>query len=197
MTRRAVTRMCENVTVMLNRNLPIVVIVISVTVNLLLATKLMRAQQPVATGVAIGSAIESFEGESPEGHRVMVDFRQPTILYYFSPSCSWCERNWSNVRDFVTQTRGRYRFVGISTAAVPEDFLRARQLQIEVAAKLSPETARRYKLNGTPQTIIVSSSGHVLQTWTGAYQGSQAREIEMYFGLSLPGLTSPQTSHRP
>ena len=53
---------------------------------------------------------------------------------------------------------------------------------------LSPETLKTYKLGSTPQTIVISSEGKVLQDWARAYVGEQQKQIEVYFHVSLPGL---------
>jgi hypothetical protein len=49
----------------------------------------------------------------------------------------------------------------------------------------------KYRLGGTPQTIVISTDGKVLQNWVGAYADKQQMEVEKFFGLTLPGLTPP------
>jgi hypothetical protein len=51
-----------------------------------------------------------------------------------------------------------------------------------------PETLKAYKLRSTPQTIVVSPEGKVLQNWVGAYVGGQKSQVEAFFHVSLPGL---------
>jgi peroxiredoxin len=181
------------------RHFPLLVLGLSITVNVLLASRLLRAQQPTAPKLNVGAMAQPFVGQSVDGNVVRVDYQSamPTILYYFSPSCGWCERNWANVRALTQQTRGRFRFVGISTTAVSAEFLRERHLDFEVAANLSPAVASSYGLGGTPQTILVSADAQVLQNWVGAYVGTQARDVESYFGLRLPGLVSRPVAPRP
>jgi hypothetical protein len=48
----------------------------------------------------------------------------------------------------------------------------------------------QYGLGSTPQTIIVSLDGKILQNWVGAYTGDRRAEVERFFGVSLPGLTA-------
>ena len=53
---------------------------------------------------------------------------------------------------------------------------------------LSPETLKTYKLGSTPQTIVISPEGKVLQDWVGAYVGDQKSQVEAFFQVTLPGL---------
>ena len=80
----------------------------------------------------------------------MVDYQvaTPTILYHFSPSCSWCERNWENVRTLIRETRGRYRFVGISTTPVSAAFMHEHQLDFEVADSVIQVISRSRRARG-------------------------------------------------
>ena len=177
------------------RHVPLIVLACSIAVNVMLASRLLRAQQPAAPTLRVGTVMPPFVGKSVDGDDVRIEYTDaiPTVLYHFSPSCGWCERNWANVRALTKQTHGRVRFVGIATTTVTSAFLRERQLDFDVASEVSPEVARQYGLGATPQTILVSAEGRVVTHWTGAYTGSQAREVESYFGLRLPGLVSPVT----
>jgi hypothetical protein len=61
-------------------------------------------------------------------------------------------------------------------------------LEIPVYSALSPETLKNYKLGSTPQTIVVSADGEVLQNWIGAYVGEQKSQVEAFFHVTLPGV---------
>ncbi len=43
--------------------------------------------------------VDPIEVQSPAGQRrsVRFDAGLPTVVYFFSPTCGWCERNWDNV----------------------------------------------------------------------------------------------------
>jgi hypothetical protein len=49
-------------------------------------------------------------------------------------------------------------------------------------------TIAAYKLNGTPETMLVSSQGIALRVRKGAYADSTQREVAEYFKVNLPGL---------
>jgi peroxiredoxin len=199
MTRR-VPRRVRQATAHVGRHLPLVVLALSVTVNVLLAHRLLGAAAPAARGLEVGSVVEPFAGVAVGGIPITIEYPNtlPTVLYYFSPACSWCERNWANIRALVAETKGRYRFLGVSPVAVTPDFMRQHQLDFETATGISPEVAKQYAFGGTPQTMVISADRRVLHIWSGAYTGLQRQEVEGYFGIQLPGLgpASPPT-HRP
>jgi peroxiredoxin len=169
-------------------------LVLSVMLNVGLARKLVTSRQTVGRTLALGATLRPFDGASVIGQRVRVayDGRQPTIIYHFSPTCGWCERNWDNVRALISQTTGRYRFVGVSKSRPTTEFMRERTLGFEVVADLPDEIVRSYGLGGTPETIVVSEGGRVLKTWFGVYDGAQLKEIESYLRMRLPGIASPR-----
>jgi len=57
---------------------------------------------------------------------------------------------------------------------------------------LKTNTTQAYKFGGTPQTLVISSDGHVQKNWMGAYAGATKSEIEAYFEVHLPELASKQ-----
>jgi hypothetical protein len=128
--------------------------------------------------------------KSLSGEARSVEFAgaQPTVLYYFSPNCHWCERNWSNVRTLAAQTRNRYRFIGISTTDQVSAYLAERDLSFETVTGIPESVLRRYGIGGTPRTIVISQQGRVLGDWLGAYSTATQLAVERFFGVSLPGL---------
>jgi hypothetical protein len=121
---------------------------------------------------------------------------RPTVLYIFTPPCTWCARNVDNLKTLVDKEGGYYRFIGLalSEQALPE-YVAKNDLKLPVYSGLSPETLKAYRLGGTPQTIVISPEGKVLEDWSGAYVGDQKSQIEAFFHVSLPGLREmPKTA---
>lgn len=116
----------------------------------------------------------------------------PTVLYYFSPVCGWCERNWRNVAAVERQTQGRFRFLAVSTTPDVQRIRAAHAIGFEIYSGLSEEARRAHGFIGTPHTIVLSPEGQVLKAWAGAYNERVGREIAAYLQVSLPGLT-PRT----
>jgi peroxiredoxin len=103
----------------------------------------------------------------------------------------WCERNKANL-DKLTELRGNdFRFIGLSlTEAGLKEYVERHHLNFPMYTRLTLETIRSLGLGSTPQTIVISPEGRVLKNWTGAYTEHLQPEVEAYFGIRLPGLTS-------
>jgi peroxiredoxin len=167
----------------------------SVTLNLVQADRLRAEASPTAQPAA-GTAMPALRVRSLDGQLVDITFRdRPVILYYFSPTCAWCERNWVNVKAIVAATEGKYRFIGLTSATSLGPFLRQRGLTFEVYTGLSPDAMRVYHFGGTPHTVLVSADGHVLHAWAGVYAGSQRADVERVFDVTLPGLSARSQGH--
>ena len=114
---------------------------------------------------------------------------KPTVLYVFTPSCSWCARNMDNLKTLIDKESGRYRFIALSlTDQGLAQYVSKNSLRLPVYSGLSPDTLKAYKLGSTPQTIVISREGKVLQDWAGAYVGDQKAQVEAFFHVSLPGI---------
>jgi len=94
-----------------------------------------------------------------------------------------------NFKRLLDTEGGHYRFIGLSLSeeAVAE-YVAKNGMKLPVYSGLSPETLKTYKLGSTPQTIVISPEGKVLQDWVGAYVGDQKSQVEAFFRVSLPGL---------
>jgi len=169
----------------------LVLLVASVGLNVFQAQRIAKykpgAVQPVA-----GTVIPALDLQTLDGRPVRLDFtNQPTILYYFSPKCGWCEKNWRNIKALAAGTERRYRFAAISSVADVKTFALERQLPFDVYTGLTPDAAKTLHFSGTPHTVIVSSRGTVEWAWAGAYTRTNQPDIEQRFGIVLPGIEVP------
>jgi peroxiredoxin len=172
-------------------------LVVSVAINIGLAQRLRQFNR-LGKGpdqvLKAGSGLAPFEAVDLNGQTHTVAYNQaskPTVLYVFTPTCSWCFRNMDNFKELVARTGTDYRFVGLSLSkeGLPE-YVAAHGLTIPIYSGLSTETKKNYKLGGTPQTIVVSPEGKVLQDWVSAYSGDQKSQVEAFFHATLPGITA-------
>ncbi len=109
----------------------------------------------------------------------------PTIVYIFSPDCSWCTRNLSNIKILLAQTKDKYRFIGLSLDSKGlQEYIAQHQLDFSIYTNLTEDTALAYK-GGTPRTFVVSDDGVILKSWFGAYNGENRKEVEDYFKIRL------------
>jgi hypothetical protein len=93
------------------------------------------------------------------------------------------------VRALINSSNDKYFFIGLSlTREKLSEYLNSHEYGIPVYTDLSNDFKTSYKLAGTPQTIVMSTDGKVIKSWTGAYSGPLKTEIEEYFNVTLPGL---------
>jgi peroxiredoxin len=167
-------------------------LVVSVGVNVLQAKRIRTLVDPELPAPAVlGHQAPAIPALTPRGEPATIQFDgRPTLVYYFSPSCPWCERNWANVRALAAAANGRYRVVAITADTHLGAFAQTHALNFEVYGGVSAESREAYGFHGTPQTVVVSSQGIVSHSWTGVFIGRQARQIESLFGVTLPGVTA-------
>ena len=175
-------------------------LVFSVSLNVLLARRVqslrVQSENRLAPLLTVGTLVPPITAERIDGKNETLTYSSspaPTVLYIFTPPCTWCARNMDNFKTLVEKGSGRYRFIGLSL----EDqglagYVKKYDLTLPVYARLSPQTKETYKLSGTPQTIVISSDGRVLQNWMGAYIGDRKSQIEAFFHVALPGIREPQ-----
>ena len=73
-----------------------------------------------------------------------------------------------------------------------QEFLASHHLDVPV---LLPSAATReaYGMSGTPQTIVLAPDGSVVRNWKGAYFNKTGSEVEGFFRIRLPGLSSTKS----
>jgi len=174
----------------------IVMLVASVALNVGLAHRLRQFNRLLGITkvepLQSGATVPPFRATDMEGHAQTVTYGEvskPTVLYILTPSCSWCARNMENFRQLVAQRNVDYRFIALSLSkeSLPE-YVATHKLTIPIYASPSVEMQTTYKLGGTPQTIVISTEGRVLQNWAGAYVDDQKSQIEAFFHVTLPGI---------
>jgi hypothetical protein len=171
---------------------------LSVVMNVLLAHKVRSLLEAKSGAVAqrllkVGEAVPPIEARLLGGNdQELLSYQgtnEPTVLYIFTPPCIWCARNMDNLKTLLDKERDHYRFIGLSLSEQGlEEYVGKNDMRIPVYSGLSPETVKTYKLRSTPQTIVISPEGKVLQDWAGAYVGDQKSQVEAFFHVSLPGL---------
>jgi peroxiredoxin len=153
------------------------------------------ARQP--SGPAIGAQLPPLEAERLGGSRETISYqadRRPTLMYVFTPECSWCARNLANLKALLAEAKDEYRLVGVSLNPDVEAYLSKAQLELPVYVNVAPEAAVAYGFGSTPQTLVISPEGRVVKSWIGAYGGAAQADVERTFGVRLPGLAPPAVS---
>ena len=170
----------------------------SAALNVVQAHIVKSYTQPAPLQPARGSVAPPLAVRSRDGRPVEIRFEgRPTVLYYFSPSCGWCEKNWPSVNALAAAVQGRYRFIGLSASADLTAFLKNHKVSFDLYTDVTAEAIRQYHLGGTPRTVVVSSEGRIEHIWDGAYVASQQHEVEREFGVILPALASTAVKKAP
>jgi peroxiredoxin len=139
-----------------------------------------------------GTSLPPIAAKGLDGQPATISYRPdelPTILYVFTPTCGWCTKNLQNIKALAERTKGKYRVIGLSLSSDKlQDYVTRSDLTFPVYSDLSPGVTIKYRMGGTPQTIVISNEGKLVKEWKGAYMGNTKQEIETQFGLELPGI---------
>jgi peroxiredoxin len=178
----------------------VLLLVASVMLNVLLARKvqfLLHLDGSSAL-LKVGTSVPAITAKRVNGTIETIGYfssDRPTVLYVFTPSCSWCERNLENIKALIEFKGAEYRFVGLSLSGKDiSSYLVAKRLVLATYTDLPRDILETYKLHGTPQTIVISPQGRVIQNWAGAYVGDLKSDVEVFFHVSLPGTLPLQES---
>jgi hypothetical protein len=189
MTHTAIDRKQENTATVYVMTL---LLVCSAGLNVMLSRDLRDSRAPVVRSLARNTPVPALTGRTLDGRPITFAFsgELPTVLYYFSAECGWCDRNWNNVNSVRIATRTRYRFIGVAASDSVPTYMRELDAVLPIVTGVSRETLDAFRFTGTPHTVVVGPDGRVLDSWIGAWQGPQAAAITRFFGVTLPGLTS-------
>ena len=174
-----------------------VLLAASVAVNLGLSVRVRQLHAAPVGIVAPGTQLSPLKAQSLEGAQGEVGYgplNRPTIFYYYSDTCAWCERNWSSVRILSARASRQFRFVAVSLSKPGPATLQRFAGDVQWAHGISGEQQREYGFSGTPYTLVVSSDGRVLRSWPGAYKDRVRRQLEDYFDIRLPELDTIERS---
>ena len=172
----------------------VILLVLSVGVNVLQAQKIRAMTNLAASrGPLLGTKAKSFEGRTPDGRAIEVGFdaRVPTVIYYFSTKCGWCERNWANIEALAASANGRYRVVAVTAEGGIKGYLKGRDPRVEFVEGLHEQALQAYRFTATPHTVVVDGSGLVTHEWKGAFMNRIANQVEDLFDVALPGVSAP------
>jgi peroxiredoxin len=182
-----------------------IVLVVSVALNVMLAHKIRSLKYGQSARITenqlkVGAAVPPIPVMRLDGQPETIRYQgtnQATVLYIFTPPCGWCARNMDNFKTLVDKERDQYRFIGLSLSEKTlQAYVAKNDMGLPVYSGLSPETLKAYELGSTPQTVVVSPDGRVLQDWVGAYVGDQKSQVEAFFHVSLPGLRELQNENQ-
>lgn len=178
----------------------VALLVLSVGFNVLQAQKIRSMISPAGRqGALVGVKAPPIAARTVVGNptRVAFDSGLPTVLYYFSATCGWCERNWTNLEALAAGAQGRYRVVALTSDKGLKAFVEKHDLEVEVMEQVPEETLQAYRFTATPHTVVIDAYGLVTHEWRGAFANGIAEQIEDLFGVMLPGLSNVAAGAQP
>lgn len=150
--------------------------------------KVRLAQPAPAMQVSTGALLPALEGFGAQGEKLLFDYgrdARPTVIFVFSPTCSFCEENWPRwrqVTEHLDQTLVRAVAVDVSSSATPE-FASAHGLAgMPLLVRVEPKSLISYRFRLTPQTIVINAQGRVEKVWSGVLTADQVREASALMG---------------
>jgi peroxiredoxin len=158
-----------------------------------------QVQSAAPAGPVVGQQLPSLTAERRGGGKESIAFaatERPTLIYVFTPSCTWCARNLANIRQVIAEAGKTHRVIGISLDPDVDAYEERVHLGIPIYVRPSRQTFEALRLGSTPQTIVLSGDGKVVKSWVGAYTGGTEREVASYFKVTLPGLIRETASVR-
>jgi hypothetical protein len=154
-----------------------------------------RQRTPEALMVPkVGSRLPPLKVLSLNGTAAVLSYggaNRPRLVYLFSPTCGWCDKNWDNMHRLAAGVRSSHDVVLISIKTDGLDkYIAAHNLaQIgDIYREPSIDSRLAYGFGTTPQTLVISAEGTVVDHWRGAYGERLKVAIEKQFGVTLPGI---------
>jgi hypothetical protein len=142
-------------------------------------------------------------GYALDGQKVTIDYRQeklPTVVYVIDErGGAFVKANEANFAALVTQAAARYRFVvlcPVDTGDLRTYISSARPgwkgVPVSIVANVSDDLRQAMCLFAYPQTIVISTTGTVLENFQGAYgpasMNADRARVEAFFHIKLPGM---------
>jgi len=150
--------------------------------------KARLALPPPQLEASLGAQMPDLKGFDLAGKPVEVSYgkdpRKVLVLVY-SPTCPFCEQNWPKWEGMIASLdRSAVRPVAVDvTSTSSEGFVQQHRLaSLPVFQKINPQATVSYRLQLTPQTILVDATGKVEKVWTGVLNDSAVADLKQRLG---------------
>jgi hypothetical protein len=145
--------------------------------------KAQIAAPPPGLEASAGMTVPDLKGYDVSGKPLAVAYgpdQRKVLILVFSPACNFCVENWPRWQAMLgALDREAVRPVGVDvTATSTPAFLAEHQLTgIPVLVQVDPAARLHYRLQLTPQTILVDAQGKVEKVWSGVLTEAVSAEI--------------------
>ena len=122
------------------------------------------------------------EGTTYAGTQVQLAYEgdRPTLLFVFAAECGACTATWptwQTLREGAQAIGVRMLFIDV-TGQAGDEYLAAHTLaQADVLRYTTSKVVHLYRLELTPQVVLLDKAGVVLKVWIGGVSARGAEEV--------------------
>ena len=158
---------------------------------------LVAAQQLRSLTLHPGDRVTTMTGQDVSGRPLTIGYSSEsrrTVLFVSSPRCTACAdiwRKWNALLHKIDSTKFRALAVDVSSSTNSEFIARNHLERLIVVAAPAQSVIRNYKLNVTPQVVVVDAVGVVVGVWTGSASAlGQEKATELARALEVARIDS-------
>ncbi len=146
--------------------------------------------------VNVGAEFSEFKAVDNNNNPVSLVSGKPSkkIIFFSSTSCPFCKKQnpyWTQLASQVKS--GQYEIFALFNDREEhpkvEEYLKTygfADINISVKPLYSNgEILQKYRLNGTPATLIINENGIVEKAWSGLWDKTTISEVENYFHITV------------
>ena len=143
---------------------------------------------PPALEAPAGTQVPSLRGVDLQGKPVEVLYGQDSrkvLVLVFSPTCPFCDQNWPRWQQMISGLdRSAVRPVAVDVTSTTTAGFISQHLpaDLPVFLKVDPGITLDYRMQLTPQTILVDRAGKVEKVWTGVLNDSALADVQKRLG---------------
>lgn len=120
-----------------------------------------------------GARLPALDGHDPKGAALRIDYtgvKRNTVVLIFTRTCPFCAQNWTSWSRLLARLDpAAARVVAIDLTATPDpDYYREHGLaDVPLLTSVDYRAGRKYKLNKVPTTLLLDSTGTLVEAWIG------------------------------
>ena len=145
-----------------------------------------------------GTPMPPFAGTNLAGETVQISYGPNAprrALLFFTPTCPYCRQQFAYWKELLKVAQSKHLEVfGLVDSREDKTRLESYLQEMECDAKarfplqvllVTPEVKRQYKLQSTPNTILVKADGSVEKEWLGLWQADEIASAATSLELRL------------
>jgi hypothetical protein len=130
-----------------------------------------------------GTMLPPLEGIDLAGHHIVVPFdgNRETLLLVFSPTCHFCMLNWptwQTITARLDQRSVRVVYANLSNKLDLPYVSEHRMSQGQILAQTDAKSILAYRLQLTPETMLIGANGKMQAVWPGLIDSAQLAALE-------------------